>query len=56
MMAKVLVGCETSGIVREAFLARGHDAWSCDILPADTPSNHHIIGEALNSGDGVYRP
>lgn len=39
---KVLVGCETSGMVREAFLARGHDAWSCDVLPADTPTNRHI--------------
>lgn len=44
-MAKVLIGCETSGIVREAFLARGHDAWSCDILPADRPSNRHIRGD-----------
>jgi len=43
---KVLVACETSGIVRDAFLARGHDAWSCDILPAERPSNRHIIGDA----------
>jgi hypothetical protein len=44
-MAKVLIGCETSGIVREAFLARGHDAWSCDLLPSDTRTNHHIRGD-----------
>ncbi|WP_370303569.1 hypothetical protein [Pseudooceanicola sp.] len=44
-MAKVLIGCETSGIVREAFLAHGHDAWSCDLLPADTPTNRHIQGD-----------
>jgi hypothetical protein len=44
-MAKVLIGCETSGIVREAFLARGHDAWSCDLLPSDTPTNRHIVGD-----------
>lgn len=44
-MARVLIGCETSGIVRDAFLARGHDAWSCDLLPADTPTNRHIIGD-----------
>lgn len=44
-MARVLIGCETSGIVREAFLALGHDAWSCDLLPADTPTNRHIIGD-----------
>ncbi len=43
---KVLVACETSGIVRDAFLARGHDAWSCDILPAETASNRHIVGDA----------
>lgn len=30
---KVLVACEFSGIVREAFKAKGHDAWSCDLLP-----------------------
>ena len=41
-MARVLIGCETSGIVRDAFLALGHDAWSCDLLPADRPSNRHI--------------
>jgi len=42
---KVLIGCETSGTVRNAFAALGHDAWSCDVLPADTPSNHHIQGD-----------
>ncbi|MBD3805231.1 MAG: hypothetical protein IE919_18625 [Thioclava sp.] len=44
-MAKVLIGCETSGIVREAFAARGHDVWSCDLLPADGPTNRHIRGD-----------
>ena len=44
-MAKVLIGCETSGIVREAFLAAGHDAWSCDLLPADTATTRHIQGD-----------
>jgi len=44
---KVLIGCECSGIVRDAFLAQGHDAWSCDIKPADTPSNRHIQGDIL---------
>ena len=39
---RVLVGCETSGVVRRAFLARGHDAWSCDLLPADDQTNRHI--------------
>lgn len=42
---KVLIGCEQSGVVRDAFLALGHDAWSCDLLPAETPSNRHITGD-----------
>jgi hypothetical protein len=42
---KVLVGCETSGIVRDAFLELGHDAWSCDVLPADTPTNRHMVAD-----------
>lgn len=44
---KVLVACETSGTVRDAFYWAGHDAWSCDILPSDTPSNRHIVGDVL---------
>jgi hypothetical protein len=50
---KVLVACEFSGTVRNAFLARGHDAWSCDLLPAEDGSNRHITGDArdiLNDG------
>ncbi|MDE0922511.1 hypothetical protein [Aurantimonas coralicida] len=43
---KVLVACEFSGIVRNAFLDRGHDAWSCDLLPSDDGSNRHITGDA----------
>ena len=37
----VLVACEFSGIVRDAFTERGHDAVSCDILPTETPGNHY---------------
>ena len=37
---KVLVACEFSGVVREAFKAKGHDAWSCDLLPTEIPGNH----------------
>ncbi len=37
---RVLIGCERSGIVREAFAARGHDAWSCDLEPSDLPGQH----------------
>jgi hypothetical protein len=39
---KILVACEYSGVVREAFAARGWDAWSCDLLPSETPGNHFI--------------
>jgi len=42
---KVLVACEFSGIVREAFRARGHDAWSCDLLPAEDGSPNHFQGD-----------
>lgn len=42
---RVLVACEFSGIVRRAFLARGYDAWSCDLLPAEDGSNRHIRGD-----------
>ena len=38
---KILVACEYSGIVRDAFIAKGHDAWSCDILPTESPGNHY---------------
>ena len=38
---KVLIACEYSGRVRDAFLARGHDAMSCDILPTDVPGPHY---------------
>lgn len=49
---KVLVACEFSGIVRDAFRARGHDAWSCDLLPTEKPGPH-IRGDVLEIlGDG----
>ena len=44
---RVLVACEFSGIVREAFHKRGHDAWSCDLLPTEQPGNH-IQGDVLD--------
>jgi len=37
---RVLIACEFSGIVRDAFAARGHDAWSCDLLPCERPGQH----------------
>lgn len=48
---RVLVACEFSGRVRDAFLARGHDAWSCDLLPTDSPGPH-IQGDAI---DAAYK-
>lgn len=44
---KVLVACEFSGVVREAFAARGHEAVSCDLLPTDRPTDRHIQGDVL---------
>jgi hypothetical protein len=38
---RVLVACEYSGVVRDAFLALGHDAMSCDLLPTDSPGPHY---------------
>jgi hypothetical protein len=50
---RVLIGCETSGVVRRAFSAYGHDVWSIDLLPAEDGSNRHIVGDIrdhLNDG------
>jgi hypothetical protein len=44
---RVLVACEYSGRVREAFRAHGHDAWSCDLLPSDDNSEFHIQGDVI---------
>jgi len=44
---KVLIACELSGIVRDAFKAKGHDAWSCDLLPTEKEGNH-IHSDVLN--------
>lgn len=44
---RVLVACEFSGIVREAFAKRGHDAWSCDLLDTEIPGQH-IKGDVLD--------
>jgi len=49
---KVLVACEFSGVVRETFHQRGHDAWSCDLLESETPGNHITgdVRDVLNLG------
>lgn len=42
---RVLIACETSGVMRRAFAAHRHDTWSCDLLPAEDGSNRHIRGD-----------
>lgn len=54
MTARVLIGCERSGVMRRAFLALGFDAWSCDTEPADDGSNRHIRDDLRNHLDGVW--
>lgn len=44
---KILIGCEFSGIVRDSFLAQGHDCWSCDIIPTEKPGPH-IVNDVRN--------
>lgn len=49
---KILIACEFSGVVREAFKAQGHDAWSCDLLPTEIPGQHiqGDVREILDQG------
>jgi site-specific DNA-cytosine methylase len=49
---KILIACEQSGIVREAFAKRGHDAWSCDLLPTEIPGQHYqgYLEDFIGSG------
>ncbi len=49
---RVLIACEFSGIVRDAFLARGHDAMSCDLLPTEKPGPHYQgdVFDIINDG------
>lgn len=51
---KVLIGCEHSGTVRRAFRARGHSAWSCDLLPASDWSRYHIQEDVLTVLDAGW--
>jgi hypothetical protein len=44
---RVLVACEYSGIVRDAFAERGWDAWSCDLLPSERPEGQHVQGDVI---------
>ncbi len=49
---RVLVACEYSGRVRDAFAKKGHDAWSCDIIPSETKGNHFLgdVRQHLDKG------
>ena len=51
---RVIIKCEYSGVVRRAFRALGHDAWSCDLLESEDNSPHHIIGDCLQVADEVW--
>lgn len=51
---KVLVACEFSGIVRDAFAARGHEAWSCDLLPTERYDWYHIQANVLEYFNGDW--
>lgn len=52
MKMRVLVACEYSGRVRDAFLAKGHDAMSCDLLPTEQPGPHYQgdVRDIINDG------
>lgn len=45
---RVLVACEFSGVVRDAFRAKGHDAWSCDLLPTQADPEFHLQEDVRN--------
>ncbi len=51
-MSRVLVACEFSGVVRDAFRELGHDAWSCDLLPCEGNSTYHYEGPVEGLLDG----
>lgn len=47
---RVLIACEFSGTVRDAFTRRGHDAWSCDLLPSETEGFARDIENEVRGG------
>ncbi len=48
---KILIACEMSGIIREAFKKKGHEAWSCDLMDTEIPSKYHIKDDVMNHLD-----
>ena len=56
---RVLVACEFSGVVRDTFIARGHDAISCDLLPSERPGPHYsngAVNQAQTGGESRGHP
>ena len=51
---RVLIACEFSGVVRRAFRDKGHDAWSCDLLPCEDHSLFHYQGDAVFQSHGDW--
>ena len=51
----ILIACEFSGRVRDAFRAKGHNAWSCDLLVSDKGPYHHIMGDVLHVLQGMLQ-
>lgn len=51
---KVLIACEYSGVVRDAFRARGHDAWSCDLIETDSKPQFHLQCDVLTVLDNGW--
>jgi len=45
---KILIACEMSGIIRESFAKKGHEAWSCDLMDTEIPSKYHIKDDVMN--------
>tara|TARA_Y100000310_G_C20610150_1_gene777579 strand:- start:555 stop:767 length:213 start_codon:yes stop_codon:yes gene_type:complete len=59
-MKRVIIGCEYSGIVRDAFIKQGFDAWSCDLLDSESDGNHYKcdVLDIINDGWdlGIFHP
>lgn len=49
-----MIACEFSGVIRSAFAAAGHDAWSCDLIESELPGNHLIMDNDMHLKDTLY--
>lgn len=50
----IIISCEKSGIVRDAFAAKGHNAYSCDLEPSERPGQHLIMDNDMHLKDTLY--